>query len=288
MAAPTSREQQGAYGAFIQQLTDLPSVPIVVQKLHTMISDRNVGSNAVARVVETDAALVARLVKLVNSPFYGFPRRITSVEEAIAILGFNVLHQLVLTTAVADAFAGLDRSFDMNGFWLHSFGVGVMAKNLLPAARRDEQNEALMCGILHDLGRLVYLRADARRFAAFYRNRNALISIADEETHLGQNHQQVGELLARKWNFPEAIAVVIANHHTPTNAPLESRTLVSAVHVADVICHAMHIGHSVTAYVAHFEPQAWAHLSLTSAALEQVLLRSLTEIEKAGSLIRDL
>jgi HD-like signal output (HDOD) protein len=92
------------YRLAIKKIADLPSPPIVVQKLQTRMAEQDISSKEVAKIIETDQAFTARVLKLVNSPFYGFARRIVSVEEAITMLGFNTVHQLLLATSVLNTF----------------------------------------------------------------------------------------------------------------------------------------------------------------------------------------
>ncbi|MCK4632281.1 MAG: HDOD domain-containing protein [candidate division Zixibacteria bacterium] len=275
------------YQTSIGKLTDLPSMPTVISKLHSLMNDPDIGTNQVAAVVGTDAALVARTLKLVNSPFYGFSRRVTSIDEAIAILGVNALHQLVMTTAVFDIVQS-DMILNMHDFWLHSFGVGVFTKHLLPSAGVEVQNNALMCGILHDIGRLVLARSEPSMFSTFYFDRGGVTGTEEEIEFFGVSHQQLGEMLAQKWNFPDEIIAATAYHHKPDQAPAEFQLMVSAINIADVLCHTMHVGSSASAYLTEFFPSAWQKLELNETKLENVLKRSLDEIDDTRQMLGNI
>ncbi len=270
---------------FKKQL-NLPSPPMVIQKLQSCIG-HDVGNHELAQIIETDQAFTARILRLVNSPFYGFAGKIVSVEEAITMLGLNTIHQLLLTTSLLNTIKIDNRALDLNNFWIHSFGVGVIAKRMLYKHAKDIQNEGFMGGVLHDIGRLIFVELDPAKFIDFYSRQNWAIDLALEQTHWQIDHQKLGEILAQKWNFPSSISTIIACHHTPDEA-LEHKLLVSAVHIADVLCHALAIGNSGSFYVSHYSPQAWQNLELSMSELETILLKSLNEIDDSKRMLGDL
>jgi putative nucleotidyltransferase with HDIG domain len=251
------------------------------------MAQEEVGSSEIARIVETDQAFTARTLKLVNSPFYGFTRQITSVDEAVAMLGTGTLQQLLLATSVVSSLGTDSSALPMDDFWMHCFSVGVIAKHLLENQSTETQNEAFMCGVLHDIGRLLFVKMDADRYARFYDGGSSVIDLAKETQWFGANHQEMGQVLAQKWNFPASFATAIAYHHNPEDAP-QSPKLVAAIHIADISCHALHLGRSGNEYVSSFSPPAWKNLALTSQTFEARLRRSLVEIGETESMIRNI
>ncbi len=268
-------------------LTDLPAAPVVVQKLHRLMSDE-AGSAEIAKTVESDAALVAKILKLVNSPFYGYSQEISSVKDAITILGIDAINQVILSTAVFHSFSVSDRILDMRLFWEHSFAVGIIAKHLSRGAGRDIQNDTLVAGLLHDIGRLVYARCEPSMFTAFYVERQTTTSIENEAEFFGMDHQQVGALLAKKWHFPEGILSTVSNHHAPERAGKEFRYMVSVVNIADLLCHVMQIGCSASSYVSEFFPSAWQILKIEMGEIEEMLLAALEEIDRSRNMLGTL
>lgn len=276
------------YATIVRKLANLPSLPIVVIKLQKIIEDSDVGSKEVARVVETDTALVARVLKLVNSSFYGFSRRIKSVAEAIAILGLNTIQQLVLAAGVFETLKTKNGLADMSEIWHHSVGVGVIAKHLLHGADRDTQNEALMCGILHDVGYLVMAKIDLDAFALFYSQQELAPNLKKEAEIFGINHQQLGEMLAKKWNFPESITCTIARHHSPDRAMQKTKTMVSAINIADMLSHATMAVTKPGLKVSEFNHNAWQALNLDYKELDGILYKALDEIGETKQLIHEM
>jgi putative nucleotidyltransferase with HDIG domain len=271
----------------INKIADLPSPPVVVQRLQARMAEQDISNREVAEIIETDQAFTARVLRLVNSPFYGFPRKIISVEESITMLGFNTIHQLLLTTSLVKSFDINSQALNLNMFWEHSFGVGVVAKELLHKSNKDLRNEGFMCGILHDIGRLVLVKIDPEKYVAFHSKGQMATDLEAETEYFGMNHQKVGELIARKWNFPESIVAAISHHHNPQ---VESKygLLISAVNIADMLTHALSIGNSGSHYITEFSKPAWQILDIDDKKLEALLKKSLAEIEKATDTLHSI
>jgi HD-like signal output (HDOD) protein len=274
------------YNSIFEKQVNLPSPPIVIQKLQSCIA-QEVGNRELAQIIETDQGFTARILRLVNSPFYGFAGKIVSVEEAITMLGLNTIHQLLLTTSLLNTIKIENKALDLNKFWAHSFGAGVIAKGLLFKHNKDIQNEGFLGGILHDIGRLIFVRMNPAKFVEVYGKQDKAIDLTTEQRYWRLNHQKTGEILANKWNFPASISTAIAYHHNPDDA-YEYGRLVSAVHIADIMCHAMNIGDSGNSFVFNYSPQAWQQLGLTMDELKMVLNKSLDEIENSRHLLGDL
>jgi putative nucleotidyltransferase with HDIG domain len=275
------------FNLILKKIVDLPSPPTVVQQLQARIAEQDISSKEVASIIEIDQAFTARVLRLVNSPFYGFSRKIISVEEAITMLGFNTVHQLLLTTSLLNSFEIKKSVLDLNKFWMHSFGVGVTAKQLLYKRGKEIRNEGFMCGILHDIGRMVLVKIDPEKFVAFQGNGHKVTDLDAENKFFGIDHQKLGEMLAHKWNFPESIVMAIAKHHDP---PIDGNysILISAVNIADMLCHALSIGDSGSYYISSFSQEAWNKLGIEMSSLENILLKSLNEIDKATDLLNEI
>lgn len=266
---------------------DLPSSPVIVQQISAVLARPDSSSAELSRIVETDQAFTARLLKLVNSPFYGFARRITSVTEALTMLGMNSVHQLLITTSVLGALRTQSHAFSMDGFWRHSFGVGVMAKLLLAEMDRETQSRAFMAGILHDIGRLILVRMDPDKCAGLYAGGEGVADLEREREWFGADHQEVGHMLAMKWNFPPGLVSAIAYHHTPDKAT-EEPLMPAAVSIGDLMCHALGIGFSGNEYVTSFSPSAWQRLGLNFEDLPGILERALDEVDRTEAFLSDV
>jgi len=266
---------------------NLPSIPAVIHQLNQLVSRDDVGSHEVAKVVETDPAFTARILKLINSPFYGLSRQVTSVEDSIALLGMEAIHQLLTATTVMSSLRSGSRVLNMQQFWIHSFGVGALARHLLKEEAENIRQEAFLCGVLHDIGRLVLVRADTDKYEAFFDRGKSVTDLEKEEKWFGMNHQEVGSVLAKQWNFPENIINVVSFHHTPEQSPGNAK-LVSAVNIADVICNALMVGHGGSSYVSSFSVEAWHELNIDISQLKQRIIGSLKEVEHTKAILNDI
>jgi putative nucleotidyltransferase with HDIG domain len=271
----------------IENITDLPSQPIVIQKLHALIRQPDVNNRDVARIIEADQGFAARVLRLANSSFYGFSRKISSVEEAIMILGFNAVHQLLLITTLLKSIEFDSQVLNLPDFWMHSFSVGVLAKHLLSKTDKETQDKSFIGGILHDVGRLALVRMDAERYRAYYSGDTAATDLTEERRFFGVDHQELGKQLAQKWNFPDSIQTIIAYHHSPLDAG-KYRQLASSINMADMICHAMDIGNSGNCYITEFYAEAWKCIGLNMTSLEVSIRKALVEMGEIESILNDL
>lgn len=271
----------------LSQQIDLPSAPAIVALLTATMSREDVGSREIARIVETDQGFTARTLKLVNSPFFGLARQITSVDEAIAMVGIRSLQQLLLGTSVITSLGTEGSSLSMDDFWMHSFSVGVIAKCLRPGEGTENQQEAFMCGVLHDIGRLLFAKTSPERYERFCDDGQSVIDLDKEAQWFGADHQRLGQALAQKWNFPAKFVNAIGFHHSPDDAP-DFSALLAAIHIADITCHGLNLGRSGNQFVSSFSPASWEKLGLNEDKFENAVRKALREIEETESVIRSI
>ena len=207
-----------------------------------MIRDPETSASDIGSVISEDPALTMRLLKIVNSPFYGFPSKIDTVSRAITIVGTLELLDLVLATAVVKTFSGLPSELvTMDVFWRHSLSCGVIARGL--AGHRKEKNveRFFIAGLLHDIGALLlYSQApdEARQALAHAQQENLPIEQAERQV-LGFDHAEVGGELAASWMLPPFLKETIQFHHQPercTEFLAETTTIHLANHLS-FLCH---------------------------------------------------
>ena len=249
----------------IDGIDDLPTLPRTVLKISELINDPNSSAKDLARIIADDQVLTARLLKLVNSSFYGFPQRISTITNAIVLLGFDAIRSLLLTTSVFDLFAGRNkkRIQEQEKFWDHSLGCAVGAKVIGNYLRLDKIEELFVSGLLHDIGKIVemlYISEEYAKVIAAIRKNNILM-ITAERNVLGYSHAEIGKLLADKWNLPAKLEQVIAHHHEPAAAGsfvLEA----SIIHLADILCRALNMGHGGDNKIPPLDKTAWQLLKI--------------------------
>ncbi len=258
----------------IARIDDLPTLPRTVLKITELVNDPKSSAKDLSRVITDDQVLTARLLKLVNSSFYGFPQRISTVTNAIVLLGFDAIRSLLLTTSVFDLFAGRSRKRkqDQEKFWDHSLGCAVGAKVIGSYVRHDKIEELFVSGLLHDIGKIVEMLFLPNEFAAVMAatNKENSLMIAAENKILGYNHAEIGRLLSAKWNLPVKLEQVIAHHHQPKLAG--SFTMeASIVHLADILCRALNMGFGGDHKIPPLDPAAWDALKIKTGDLERIM-----------------
>ena len=237
-----------------QSIIGLPTLPTVITQLMTLIDSPKTSGRQVAQLISTDQALTAKILKLANSSFYGFPREISTVQHAVVILGFETVKSLGLSVSVLQRFSGPsdNTQFDRQGFWEHSIACGVSARLLAGKLRYRLPGEAFAAGILHDVGKLIlsqYFPAEFALVIERMRSEDLYIGKA-EELVLGLTHSEVGSWLAEKWNLPGELVEVISRHHGPFPDDEDAETgsklidLTYIVHAADALCRHQRIGAS--------------------------------------------
>ena len=258
----------------IEKIDDLPTLPRTVLKITELVNDPKSSAKELARVITDDQVLTARLLKLVNSSFYGFPERISTVTGAIVLLGFDAIRNLLLTTSVFDLFANRNRQKkqDQEKFWDHSLGCAVGAKVIGNYLRHDKIEELFVSGLLHDIGKIVemmYLADEYTKVVAVIDKENILMTTAENKV-LGYNHAEVGKLLAEKWNLPVKLVQVIAHHHHPDNAG-SFAVEAAIVHLADIFCRALNMGYGGDNKIPPLDTLAWERLKIQTSAIESIM-----------------
>jgi putative nucleotidyltransferase with HDIG domain len=272
----------------IARIDDRPTLPRTVLKITELVNDPKSSAKDIARIITDDQVLTARLLKLVNSSFYGFPQRISTVNTAIVLLGFDAIRSLLLTTSVFDLFAGRNKKSkrDQEKFWDHSLGCAVGAKVIGNYLRHDKIEELFVAGLLHDIGKIVemmYLPDQFARVMAAANQENILMLTAEEKV-LGYDHAEIGRLLAVKWNLPIKLEQVIAHHHQPAAAGsfiMEA----AVVHLADILCRALDMGYGGDNKIPPLDRFAWDSLRIKTDSFEVIMETMQDEFNDINSFI---
>ncbi|MGO9200700.1 MAG: HDOD domain-containing protein [Limisphaerales bacterium] len=262
----------------VNGIPSLGSYARVMAEIETLLNEPHSTLADLGDVIEKDPDLTARLLKLGNSSFFGFPHRLETVSEAVSVIGIQQVQELILASSVVELFDGIGADLaDMESFWKHSLACGIGARCLAIARQMPKAEKFFVAGLLHDLGRLVlFSRAPDQVVEIFrlYQSRRMLLRQA-EISILGFDHALIGETLMRSWQYPANLATAVAYHHSPMSAEiyqLES----SIVHLADFLVHAMQMGHSGERFVPPLNQKAWERVGLATCILESVV-RSIDE-----------
>ena len=259
-------------------LRDLPPLPSVVLELVESLGHEELSATQYSAKISRDQALAAKTLRLANSSFYGRGRQVSSVAEAIAVLGLRTVRGVVTAAGMAGSFRR-HPGFDHDAFWRHSIGSALCAQALAGALRRDDGDLAFTVGLLHDIGRLALASAFAPAYAEVEQWRRDQDCHDDdaERAVLGIDHAEVGGLIARQWNFAPAIVDAIRQHHAPP--PTTEITLTGIAHVADAIAHALGLAGDADEAVPTLVLPVWAACQLDDAACMRLFAHTEAQFE---------
>ncbi len=259
----------------------LVSFPDIYFKIQEVINSPLSSATSIARVVGKDPSLTARLLRLVNSSFYGFPNPIQSIPRAIAIIGSNELTALALAVSTMTVFRHVPPSYvDMKSLWMHSIACGVFSRLLAYSKRIRNEERFFLAGLLHDLGRIIlYTKTPAEMTYAIELSVFERIPLWRAEKRVfGFDHSAVGKVLLEAWNIPDSIRRLCDFHHLPMdeNAPGEALL----VHGADYIANGLRIGTSGSVYLSPVAPEVWEALELEEGDMESILVQGERQIRE--------
>jgi HD-like signal output (HDOD) protein len=273
--------------ALINKSTELVSPPNTYLQLMDLLNDPDSSIDDISAVINTDPALTTRLLKIVNSPFYGFPSQINTISRAITIVGTRELIQLVLATTVIERFNGIpDDLIDMTMFWKHSLASAVTAKLLAKQAGQRSTERFFIAGLLQNIGSLVLYQSmpeiarEAINSAEFG---NELLHMAEQRL-LGFDHTHIGQALVQKWRLPESLEKVVRFHHTPSEADKHELD-VAIVHIADILVTAVPFGHSGDQHVPPLDTKAWDLINLNVDDIPDLLETASTQLDSLASVM---
>ena len=236
---PASQELQDK----ISEITNLPTLPSVAARLMKIVNDPITSSTDVAFVVGQDLSLSAKVLRLANSAFYGMPRTITNINNAVVILGLRVINTMVLSITVFDMFPDDKKKalFNRDAFWKHSLACGLICKILASRTKKFvlfDPEEAFCAGLLHDVGKVAmeqYLHDDFRKALAFAK-KNTISSVEAEQRTLGYTHADVADWLTAAWELPVELHAPLVYHHKPSETT-SCADAVALCHYADFLCY---------------------------------------------------
>jgi len=249
---------------FINEDTKLSTLPDIYRHILDAISKPNSSAYDIENVISKDTNLAARLLKIVNSAFYGYPSRIDTLSRAVNIVGIKQLSTLAIGVNVICMFNNIPPEIvNMKMFWKHSVLCGICARILAGYKNIQNTERMFVIGLLHDIGRLVlynYLTRESLYAVTTARNNRQPLYLAERDL-FGLDHAAIGGLLLTKWQMPMSLEDTVQNHHSPLKA--NNRVESSIAHIADIIANAMGIGTSGETHVPQMNREAWTQLGLT-------------------------
>lgn len=227
--------KKALYTRQLLRIKNLPSIPAIMMEVSSLLNDPKTSASELGRIIAKDQAMVAKLLMIANSPLYGIPRKVSTVEFAIVILGFNHIKNIVVALSIMDAFQEKSRLFwNREKFWTHSLVIGVLSKRIAFDLGLTISSEAFTAGLLHDLGISAIQRffpVEFNKICHLVETENIRYSVAEKLT-IGLTHCEVGQFLINNWNLPQNLSNAVRFHHEPGQMD-ENNTLASIIHLAD-------------------------------------------------------
>lgn len=271
-AAPTA-SRPPSLGELIRATHGVVSLPEVYYRAQELLDDPRHDLGSLAKTIETDAGLAARLLRVVNSPLYGLPRRVDRISYALSILGNDHLRDLLLATSVTRIFTKIPaRLVDLSTFWHHSIYCGLIAQRLARRCRVLHAERLMVAGIVHDIGQLVLYQVQPERSAQVL----ALAEPIDDGMHraelavFGYSHGEVGAALLQTWRMPDSLGTIVRHHHQPRQAG-PFRLEAAIVHIANSLANRMEPGRNIPLCQPVIDPEAWDITGLDESSVNALL-----------------
>lgn len=249
----------------VKHIRDLPSLSAVVVELLASMEHEDVDIHVLAAKISLDQALAAKTLRLANSSFYGMSAKVTTIQQAISVLGFHSIRTLVTACSITASFAETPGgTLNFKGFWRHSVGTAACARLLAPHFRINPDT-AFTAGLLHDIGALVLATRFPAQYAAMlaHRHEHDCYIVEAEQAVFGIDHALVGRALAAYWKFPISIQDAVADHHNPATPARPG--LPQLVHVANTVAHALDLSEIEDDLVPPLDIAIWNDLGLSES-----------------------
>ncbi|MBI1338527.1 MAG: HDOD domain-containing protein [Phycisphaera sp.] len=276
----------------LAEISHIATLPEITLKIIRLVEDPDSSAQDLNKVITNDPALGARILKVVNSAFYGLPGQIGSINRAIVLLGLNAVKNIAIAASLAKLFRGgqVSPHFNARDLWQHCIAVGTATRLLSDKVGLGAPDEAFLGGLIHDLGVMVEMQARRTKFAEVIEKVRAddKLAFRTAETEiLGVSHEQFGTGLCKLWKFPNNFAFVTGFHHRPRELPESSRQLPTLVHIADIAAAKAGIGYTRTVETLEVDPEFLTWVKLTQTQVDEVVTQLPEAINEASSLLND-
>jgi len=274
-----AQEREQVVAAAIREISHIATLPEITVKVVELVEDPKSTAQDLNKVISTDPALCSRILKVVNSSFYGLPGQIASINRAIVMLGLNAVKNIAIAASLAKLFRGGDLSpgFSARDLWTHCNVTAAGAKILSNSLKLGLSDEAFLAGLIHDIGIMVEMQADRNKLIETFRLVNADAKgvpandmLVVEAKVFEATHQDFGAGLCEKWKFPKSFSLVTGFHHRPMEVPQDQRTLTALIYVADRLAAETGMGFRQDLINTEVDAAVMDYLKLTSEKLAEV------------------
>ncbi len=263
--------------AQLEEVDNLPTLPVIVQQIQSLLASPRSSMAQIATVIARDQAISTKVVRLINSAFYGLGQPVSSIQQAIVLLGLTTVKNLVVGVSIVKTFdkAGTASLFDREKFWMHCFACAMGAKALAKRLGLEEPEDYFLAGLLHDIGVLILDQYAHHEFVDILQKaiRGKRDYSAVEKEVMGITHGEIGEILASKWKIPLFLSQSMRHHHVPLfQNPELSASLdkIAMVHIADYQAIVHGIGMGIACPASACSAEAMRRFSISQTMLDEV------------------
>ena len=290
--APAAVDVNQAIKLALSRIGEISSLPEVTVKIISVVDDPRSTARDLHTIIKNDPALATKILKVVNSAFYGLPGQVSDLDRAIVLLGLSAVKNIAISASISRLFTSekLSDTFSARDLWKHSVAVGVVTRQFACLiGKRAFAEEAFLGGLIHDLGMLVERQAFPEQLADVIQMvAKTHRPFPEIETQIvGADHQALGAALAAKWKFPRPLQIVLGYHHNIDNLAEDNRLLPSLVYLADTVCCKERIGFPLTAADQSIDAALLEKVGLTEADIEKAREELPQQIEAAETTLMD-
>jgi putative nucleotidyltransferase with HDIG domain len=278
---------------FLKQLNkikDIPTLPTIVFELNQLLEDPETSIVKVSETIEKDQAIALKILKLVNSAFYGFKSGVSDIRHAVVMLGFNAVRNAIVSVSIIDALpkSFLFQDFEMGAFWKHSLAVAVTSKNIAQKARVESPDNCFVGGLLHDVGKVIMAQYFQDLFIKVwtYMQKECLSFHEAEQHELAVDHAMIGGHLARRWSLPEGLIEAI-RWHQDFQPEIPNANFVLIIYLANILVNSYDENPECAIDMAALHPNAVKFLMDQLEDISDWYYGLTDEIEAAYSLFLD-
>ncbi|MBN2712972.1 MAG: HDOD domain-containing protein [Planctomycetes bacterium] len=265
----------------IKQIKELPPLPLVVQKLLAVVGDDRSSAKDLTQVLSCDQALTGKVLKLVNSSFYGFSGKVSTLSRAVVILGYSAIRNLAISFSAYDTLKNMKGPIDWEKFWFHSLTCAASAHTIAVKMKYPEPEEAFVCGLLHDIGYFIISLALPEEFKMI---EGIAGNQEKEKETIGLSHTEVGIRLLEHWKLPENICRCARFHHSAKLLASGSEQLLTIIMLADALS-CVKGNHFIDEDDYRVLPQILKAAKLDISSYESILSEIDTRIEEAKAFL---
>jgi len=268
--------------SIVNSASTVYSLPLIHDRLTQAINNPRASISDITLIISEDQGLCFRILKLANSPMFGYHKNIDTITKAATIIGTQQLRDLSLAISVIGIFKDIPEDIiTMTSFWKHSISCGIVARILASYRREPNVERFFVAGILHDIGQLILCTS----IPLILRNLLKQSKESDrmlyevQRSELGFDHAEVGGELLKKWKIPLLISEPVSCHHDPLHATIYPQDT-ALLHVSDLIAHALQAGSSGENCLPPLNTEAWEILNISESSIAGIVQQADTQIEQ--------